>query len=307
MKKMKSIIYVLFIAFMAFNSCKKDDSKPDPTITFSDSETKEIDLFAYGAKVKVEFTVDVVAEGEIESFTLAKTVEGSTATAAPDTNLGGNGQTSFKYTFSKEFTNKDFVNGVTSIVYKYTVIDKQALKAEKTFTLTAKVAKKLPTVAIYLYDYTAKASNDGDCFASISGAVYKPSNVSNYNSSIDLCFGYDPTNYSPKPYLNGFLLSPNKVNNFITAVTLPNVTTFKIAPAGTDFDNATTEIVNLAWTNGTVTPEYTTTYSAGTIAYGLKANDLIVCSTQAGKKALIKVLSFTASSKTLSLDVKIAE
>lgn len=143
MKKLFAISLIVLAGAAMFTSCKKDDSKPAPTITVTNNKT--VYTITATADTTITFNVTVTAEAEIDQFTIKKTV-GSTTTSYGNP-TGFSGQTSYTYNFNETFT----PTMEYPITFTFKVVDKDAQEASITVTIS-KV--QLPTNTPFETEYT---------------------------------------------------------------------------------------------------------------------------------------------------------
>ena len=146
MKKIKLFALMFLAGAMIFTSCNKDDDETTakPTISFSNGSSYEVD-FTQGDSVRVVYSADIKADGEIKSFTITQKVyvDGNITPSAYDADVTDDfkGATSKTYHFDKWFKPTDFISDtseVDKIVYVYSVTDKEDQNVEKEFTVTKK-------------------------------------------------------------------------------------------------------------------------------------------------------------------------
>lgn len=128
MKKLFAISLIVLAGAAMFTSCKKDETKPAPTITVTNNKTAY--TITATADTTIAFNVTISAEAEIDQFTIKKTV-GSTTTSYGNP-TGFSGQTSYTYNFQETFTpNMDY-----PISYTFKVVDKESHEASITVTIS---------------------------------------------------------------------------------------------------------------------------------------------------------------------------
>lgn len=127
MKKLFVIALIFAVGGMIFTSCKKDETKPAPTISVTNNKTNY--LITATADTTITFNVNVTAEAEIKDFTIKKTV-GSTTTSYGNP-TGFSGQTSYTYNFNETFHPTD----TYPISFTFKVVDKEDQEASITVTI----------------------------------------------------------------------------------------------------------------------------------------------------------------------------
>ncbi len=128
MKKLFAISLIVLAGAAMFTRCKKDDTKPAPTITVTNNKT--VYTVTATADTTITFNVTVSAEAEIDQFTIKKTV-GSTTTSYGNP-TGFSGQTSYTYNFSETFHATD----TYPISFTFKVVDKDAQETSLTVTVS---------------------------------------------------------------------------------------------------------------------------------------------------------------------------
>jgi len=129
MKKVKFFALMFLAGATLFTSCKKDEETvAAPTISVTNNKT------AYSvtatADTTIIFNVTVAAEGEIDLFTIKKTVGSTTTSYGSPT--GFSGQTSYTYNFEQIFTATD----TYPISFAFKVTDKEGQDASITVTVS---------------------------------------------------------------------------------------------------------------------------------------------------------------------------
>ena len=129
MKKVKFLALMFLAGATLFTSCKKDEETvAAPTISVTNNKT------AYSvtatADTTIIFNVTVAAEGEIDLFTIKKTVGSTTTSYGSPT--GFSGQTSYTYNFEQIFTATD----TYPISFAFKVTDKEGQDASITVTVS---------------------------------------------------------------------------------------------------------------------------------------------------------------------------
>jgi len=129
MKKVKFLALMFLAGATLFTSCKKDEETvASPTISVTNNKT------AYSvtatADTTIIFNVTVAAEGEIDLFTIKKTVGSTTTSYGSPT--GFSGKTSYTYNFEQIFTATD----TYPISFAFKVTDKEGQDASITVTVS---------------------------------------------------------------------------------------------------------------------------------------------------------------------------
>jgi len=129
MKKVKFFALMFLAGATLFTSCKKDEETvAAPTISVTNNKT------AYSvtatADTTIIFNVTVAAEGEIDLFTIKKTVGSTTTSYGSPT--GFSGKTSYTYNFEQIFTATD----TYPISFAFKVTDKEGQDASITVTVS---------------------------------------------------------------------------------------------------------------------------------------------------------------------------
>jgi len=129
MKKVKFFALMFLAGATLFTSCKKDEETvASPTISVTNNKT------AYSvtatADTTIIFNVTVAAEGEIDLFTIKKTVGSTTTSYGSPT--GFSGKTSYTYNFEQIFTATD----TYPISFAFKVTDKEGQDASITVTVS---------------------------------------------------------------------------------------------------------------------------------------------------------------------------
>ena len=129
MKKVKFLALMFLAGATLFTSCKKDEETvAAPTISVTNNKT------AYSvtatADTTIIFNVTVAAEGEIDLFTIKKTVGSTTTSYGSPT--GFSGKTSYTYNFEQIFTATD----TYPISFAFKVTDKEGQDASITVTVS---------------------------------------------------------------------------------------------------------------------------------------------------------------------------
>jgi len=129
MKKVKFLALMYLAGATLFTSCKKDEETvAAPTISVTNNKT------AYSvtatADTTIIFNVTVAAEGEIDLFTIKKTVGSTTTSYGSPT--GFSGKTSYTYNFEQIFTATD----TYPISFAFKVTDKEGQDASITVTVS---------------------------------------------------------------------------------------------------------------------------------------------------------------------------
>lgn len=128
MKKLFAISLIVLAGAAIFTSCKEDETTPAPTISVTNNKT------AYSitatSDTTITFNVTVTAEGEIDQFTIKKTVGTTTTSYGNPTNFAG--KTSYTYNFQETFTSAmDY-----PISFTFKVVDKKSQEASITVTVS---------------------------------------------------------------------------------------------------------------------------------------------------------------------------
>ncbi len=291
MKKVFSFALVALIGAIMFTSCKKDETKPAPTISVTNNKVEY--LITATADTTITFNVTVKAEAEIDQFTIKKIV-GTTETSYGNP-TGFAGKTDYVYNFNETFT-----PAMTyPISYKFKVVDKEGQEASITVTIkkiTSGGQTGTPFGAFQTYTITLGAQNNtqGSSFASSTGTVYTLAQAAQNSHLVDFMYYYGATNQAT-------LAAPGdaqtaQVYSQVSNWTTKNNTKFVKNPT-INFDNlsATTDISGV-------------TFGSETKANQLAANNIIAFKTDAGKIGFIKVNSITGTNDgTINITVKVQQ
>ncbi len=165
MKKLFAISLIILAGAAIFTSCKKDETVPAPEISVTNNKV-EYNITAT-ADTTITFNVNVTAEGEIDQFTIKKTV--GTTTTSYGNPTGFSGKTSYVYNFQETFTSTD----TYPISFTFKVVDKEGQDASITVTI-----KKInvPTNTPFDTEYT-----DG-VFYHIAGLLHGAYNLDGHTT-----------------------------------------------------------------------------------------------------------------------------
>lgn len=178
MKKLFAISLIVLAGATMFTSCKKDNSKPAPTISVTNNKTSY--TITATADTTIAFNVTVTAEAEIDQFIIKKTVNSTTTSYGNPT--GFSGQTSYTYNFQETFT----PDMEYPISFTFKVVDKDAQEASITVTVN-KIAASTNTP--FDTEYT-----DG-VFYHIAGQLHGAYNLDGH---VTVAFNGDETTKSMK-------------------------------------------------------------------------------------------------------------
>ncbi|MGQ9848075.1 MAG: hypothetical protein ACUVQP_11340 [Bacteroidales bacterium] len=127
MKKLFAISLIVLAGAIMFKSCKKDESKPAPTISVTNNKTTY--SITATSDTTIAFNVSISAEAGIDQFTIKKTVGSTTTSYGNPTGFAG--QTSYTYHFEETF--KPDMEYPISFTFK--VVDKESQEASITVTI----------------------------------------------------------------------------------------------------------------------------------------------------------------------------
>lgn len=298
MKKLFAISLIVLAGASIFTSCKKDDTPPAPTISVTNNKTAY--AITATADTTITFNVTVAAEGEIDQFSIKKTVGSTTTTYGAPT--GFSGQTSYTYNFQETFT-----SAMTyPISFTFKVVDKSSQEASITVTIS-KIEGSTGTPFGTFNNYTTvlmggqNNATTGSFYASVGNHVYTLSEAAANSAAVDFAYYYGATNLAT-------LSAPadpqiTTVANFssIANWTTRTSTKFVKNPAGIVFENlsATTNIESL-------------TFGTDLKANQLAVDDVVAFKTDAGKIGFAKVTAITQingtnSEGTITLDIKVQQ
>ncbi len=296
MKNIKNLIGLLLMAaIIGFTSCSEDDD--------DDAIGPALDVNIIGETTVTPSSTVVVTweardgDAKLDYFTI---LEGNTA-------VQGWNQKEIPNDLNETYNDTAYLQAPAtdgnSTTFTFTVTDKDGLEKSVSKTITAEAQNQTLTAKSFtLNDDNNSGTIKGEAYFSVSNeAKYTEATATN----IDLIYGYDNTDYKNTQFqLMHFFVSPKEFDdNNLGGGTYSNSTTIKSAPAGTDFENATSTIVNNAFTNGDLTSG--SGYADGKIAINISNGDIYAIQTQSGTNALIKITSLSAGS--ITFDIKIAE
>jgi len=285
MKKVKFLALMFLAGATLFTSCKKDEETvASPTISVTNNKT------AYSvtatADTTIIFNVTVAAEGEIDLFTIKKTVGSTTTSYGSPT--GFSGKTSYTYNFEQIFTATD----TYPISFAFKVTDKEGQDA----SITVTVSKITGSSGNPIYTFTptplgAQNASEGSFFASVAGTgtVYSQSQAAANAANIYITYGVIGT--TPN-----ILSLPERANNGFTAVTGGPTVYYKASSITTTQFDAMTDDLGFSNITASTTPKIAVT--AGNVYEFVNGT----------KKGLIKVTAITAgTSGNMTMVVKVQQ